>query len=271
MYSPGIGKSLFRPYVIYEDTTPKIVEKKWPPLVPSTVSNPQYQELQTAVYRNATSILTSNDLCRQSIVNDYGVSPEKVTTIYQGCNFEPVLRKESTVDTRRILFVGYNFHLKGGPVLLEAFRQVRQRVPKAQLFLVGPRLCLEQQGVFSLGRVTSRKHIWELLHTSVVFVLPSYFDAMPNAVLEAMGIGLPVIVSDSCGSAELITDRVNGLVVPTGNSDDLACKLIELLLFPDFARELGHAAHHLVRNSLTWDIVSQNLYAALSSAQNSHS
>ena len=56
---------------------------------------------------------------------------------------------------------------------------------------------------------------------SDVFVLPSYREGFPNAVLEAQSMGLPSIVTNINGCNEIIQDKYNGLIIPAKNSDKL--------------------------------------------------
>jgi glycosyltransferase involved in cell wall biosynthesis len=86
------------------------------------------------------------------------------------------------------------------------------------------------------------------------FVFTSTSEGRPNAVLEAMAAGLPIAASRIDGVAELITDRLNGLLFETGNTDALAACLTRLASDPDLRRRLGSAARQsLIDQDLTWD------------------
>ena len=74
----------------------------------------------------------------------------------------------------------------------------------------------------------NRDDIPELLSHSDLFVLPSRFEGMPVALLEAMAAGLPVIASNISGSAELIEHGKNGLLFESENHIDLAEKILFL-------------------------------------------
>jgi glycosyltransferase involved in cell wall biosynthesis len=76
-----------------------------------------------------------------------------------------------------------------------------------------------------------------------IFVLPSRFEGMPNALLEAMSFGLPPIVADGTpGPLEVVRDGETGLVVPTGDHRALASAITLLATRPDLQRTLGDAA-----------------------------
>jgi len=88
-----------------------------------------------------------------------------------------------------------------------------------------------------------------------VFVLPSRFEGMPNALLEAMAAGLPVVVSDaSPGPLEMVDPGVHGLVVPSENVEALAEALGRLMVDSELRERLGRAARQRLR-SLDWDVV----------------
>lgn len=81
-----------------------------------------------------------------------------------------------------------------------------------------------------------------------IFVLPSRFEGMPNALLEAMGFGLASVVTDaSPGPLELVEPGVTGLVVRTGDAAALAAALQQLVEDPDLQRRCGAAAAALLR------------------------
>ncbi|MCE2415458.1 glycosyltransferase [Candidatus Poribacteria bacterium] len=84
--------------------------------------------------------------------------------------------------------------------------------------------------------------VFSLLLTAEVFVLPSLHESSPNALIEAMGIGMPCIASDVGGIVDLIEDGKNGIRVPSQDPIALAAALHRVLTDPDFASELGRNA-----------------------------
>ena len=87
---------------------------------------------------------------------------------------------------------------------------------------------------------------------AAIFALPSRFEGMPNALLEAMAMGLPSVVSDaSPGPLEMVSDRVHGLVVPSENHQAFAAALEDLIADASLRQQLGQAAQAKLR-SLDW-------------------
>lgn len=89
--------------------------------------------------------------------------------------------------------------------------------------------------------------VFSVLLTADVFVLPSLHESSPNALIEAMGIGMPCIASDVGGVVDLIEDRKNGLRVPPQDPAALATALHRVLSEPHLASELGRNARATIQ------------------------
>lgn len=94
-----------------------------------------------------------------------------------------------------------------------------------------------------------------------VFVLPSLWEGLPLALLEAMGTGLPVVATRVGGVADVITDRVNGRLIPPGDSRALAGAILELARQPDLRAKMGRAARSTVRERYSQEAMFQRLAA----------
>ncbi len=265
LYSPGLGDNLCKPYIVYEDSTAILAQRYWPSWIPDTALTKEYRDLVKSYYRNAASIITSNELTRKSLIEDYGVAPKNVITVGQGCKFSYSDVSRNDVNEKQILFVGYEFKRKGGDVLLKAFEIVRNKVPDANLVIVGPSLSIKQDGVTVLGQIRDRAKLMGIYKKSFIFVLPSYFDPMPNTIIEAMGGKLAVVTTDGCGSAEIIEDGVGGFIVPVGDSDALADRLIQLLGNSVLAKNMGKVGYDIVNARFRWEIVSNKVFEIIKS------
>lgn len=114
------------------------------------------------------------------------------------------------------------------------------------------------------------KDIFKKLQKAEIFVLSSDFEGMPNALLEAMAMGLPVISTDySEGNGTLITHMKNGLVVPRKNSALLADAMILLIENPELKKALGKEAIK-VRDELDSRIISRKWLATLEQVYNDY-
>ncbi|MBT9455303.1 MAG: glycosyltransferase [Burkholderiaceae bacterium] len=149
---------------------------------------------------------------------------------------------------RTFLFLGRFERDKGIHELLEAFAKVRRQVPDVKLLLGGDgdtslieRAVAQHdmaQDVTRLGWVSGETKR-NAFAAADALVLPSYVEALPVAMLEAMSCGLPVVVSNVGSIPEVISDGVNGLLVAPRDIDALAQAMLALALKPDLALQLG--------------------------------
>jgi starch synthase len=129
----------------------------------------------------------------------------------------------------KVLFLGRVCMRKGVHYLLEGFRKAQ--LSNARLLLAGPvdpafRSVLERyRGVFEELGPVSRPQVPAQYRDADVFVLPSLADSHGLVVSEAMSSGLPVIVSENTGMADLIENGREGFVVPIRNADAIAERL----------------------------------------------
>lgn len=216
---------------------------------------------EAATYRhpNLKAVICNSMMVRDDIAARFGVAADKLHVIYNGVDlehFHPGLkdihrervRLELGLDeqTPVILFVGSGFERKGIPVLLRALAQMARK--DAVVLVVGrdsrkrrmKTLAAElgvAHRVFFLG---GQKDVRSFLGAADVFCLPTLYDPMPNAAVEALACGLPVVTSTTCGAAELIEPGVNGYVCDARDDLGLAHYLDQLCAgggrFPAAAR-----------------------------------
>ncbi len=146
------------------------------------------------------------------------------------------LPPKPTPCEKAISFVGWIVKTKGVEELLVAWKAVHARFPDYQLNMVGPyedayKLSLEErfptEGVTFTGRLPHDETL-ELVAGSEIFVLPSYTEGFPNAVVEAMALRTPVIATDVGAIPDMLADRC-GIVIPKQDVGALE-KALEALL-----------------------------------------
>jgi glycosyltransferase involved in cell wall biosynthesis len=145
---------------------------------------------------------------------------------------------------------------KGHPTLLEAWPAVLRSAPDAYLLIVGEGsrrdalealardLRIAHRVVFT-GR---RDDVPAVTAALDVAVLPSYREAQGLSILEALALSRPVVASNVGGIPEMITDGLNGLLVPPHDPDALAAAVVRLLVDHSFADTLGRAGHDMVHD-----------------------
>jgi len=149
------------------------------------------------------------------------------------------------------LFAGSLVPVKGVAYLIEAWRMVERECQDARLLIVGDgpdrdglRSAVEQAGVGDsvcfAGRVPN-PDVALYMAAADLFVLPSLSEGFPLVVLEAMASGLPVVVSNVTGLAEIVADGENGLLVPPTDVKRLAAAMVRLIESPEERDRIGRA------------------------------
>lgn len=211
-----------------------------------------WNHLRPRIYAEA-DLVTANSRGSLDALRDW-VSPEKLQFIpnplaipKSGRSAEP---PPSPVRPR-LLIVGRLCKQKAHDVLFSAMALFPPELCEWWLSVVGRgqeeeplRRLAEQLGIAARiqwhGQVENPDAFYRCAD---LFVLPSLYEGMPNALLEAMSQGLPPIVSDaSPGPLEVVKDGVTGLVVPVGDPQALANAIALLASQPDLRRRLGESA-----------------------------
>ena len=158
---------------------------------------------------------------------------------------------DSISSQPRVLAVGRLTHQKGYDVLLEAFARISSKAPEWRLTIVGDgplkkTLRIQTERLRISDRIdwhSQTMNPFQHYRSADIFVLPSRYEGMPNTLLEAMGCGLPVIVSNaSPGPLEYVEDEVTGLVVAVEDVSALGEALDYLIHNAALRRRLGKAA-----------------------------
>ena len=228
--------------------------------------------LRKKVYRFA-DVVTANSQVAIDGMKSY-VSKKKLHLVRNPLQFPEYFAKPdcSTI----LLNVGRLVPQKAQYLLLEAFSKIEMSIIKDwKCVILG-----EGDERVNLRKQSSRLNIHDKLElaglvenpsqyytSAAIFVLTSEYEGTPNALLEAMAHGLPVVVSDSLpGAMEYVQDGKNGLIFEALNSDDLSEKLEYLINNPNLRKKMGDKSIDLVKD-LSIDIVMQNWHQLLDEAK----
>jgi glycosyltransferase involved in cell wall biosynthesis len=111
-----------------------------------------------------------------------------------------------------------------------------------------------------LGEVTGQSKL-DLFGRVMLFILPSYVEGLPYALLEAMAVGLPVISTSVGAIPEIIEEGHHGFLIKPGDHIALARRIIQLLDDESLRQQMGLANKHLIRNHYLPDAAMTNLVA----------
>ena len=209
------------------------------------------------------AVICNSNMVKEEVRRHFGVTDSKLHVIYNGVDlaaFNPALRGEWRARKRRelgiadeamvFLFVGSGFARKGLPQLLRAMTGVRG----AHLIVVGEdrELALMQSRVGNLklaGRVHfagAQKDVKPWYGMADCFVLPTLYDPFPNAALEAMACGLPLVTTLQCGAAEFVESGVEGYICRDALDVVELARCLNLAAAPGQAQRMGSAARRKV-------------------------
>ena len=175
----------------------------------------------------------------------------------------------SDTDDIHCVFVGRLAAIKGLRVLMDAFEQARVQIPGLRLTLVGDgvdRAALEEraapwEGAVQFTGYQSQPQVAEILQTADIFVLPSFAEGVPVVLMEAMASARPVISSQVAGIPELVEDGVSGYLVPPGDADSLATRMIALAKDPALRQHMGAAGQQKVAQEFNIQLEAARLLA----------
>jgi glycosyltransferase involved in cell wall biosynthesis len=193
-----------------------------------------------------------------------------ITVIVNSINPQPffeIRRGQNNDSTVNVLFVGAMGKLKGERDLAEAIAAISARHPNLRAAFLGfgaddlARYAVERgiaRHLTHVGPVAPEKRL-EYFANADIFVLPTYAEAMPMSVIEAMAAGLPVISTTVGGIPELIDDGREGYLLEPGDAGKLAVLLSRLASNSDLRRKMGAAARAKVGTRLDFGVYTAQL------------
>ncbi len=232
---------------------------------------PAQKFVERRAYQLAHAIVANAEAVRKQLIEE-GVGGDRIVTIYNGLDRQRVTPRQGRGETCKMLNLPPNGHcrfvtivanltnpVKDHPTFLRAAQRVRQAIPEAQFVIAGggpledtmsalsKELGLERD-VFFTGRC---ERIAELLSLSDVCVLSSRAEGFSNAILEYMGAGRPVVVTNVGGAREAVVEGETGYLVQPGDDETMAARIVELLRHPERAREMGQYGQQIVEQKFS--------------------
>src|SRR5882724_11388613 len=254
--------------------------------------SPMQKRAERMSFRLAHRVIANCLVVRNQLIRE-GVNPKRIIQHYNGLDLERLkvraglsreeaLAEFSLPSDRRYVSIVANLRnpVKDHPMFLRAAARVRTAVPNAGFAIAGEGELMEGLGelaaelgirddVFFLGRCDN---VADLLFASEIGVLSSRAEGFANAILEYMAAGLPVVATDVGGAREAIADDVTGYTVNSGDDEEMAARIIDLLSKPARARAMGEQGKLIAAGKFSCDRHLKNtleLYDELLSTQKS--
>ena len=173
-------------------------------------------------------------------------------------------KKRIGLEGRRVIgFCGRLAREKDLPTLYSAFNKIHAKHRHTVLLIVGEGLeqIPQSRSVIRVGR---KDDVIPYLQAMDIFVLPSLTETSSLATMEAMSVGLPVIVTPVGNIREYVVHKKNGLLFARQDVNELADNLIYLLKHPKIRKTLGKEARNTIAKNYSWDTTAEKIRKILS-------
>jgi len=221
-----------------------------------------------SIVKKADYIRAVSSLVEDDLVSKVGIPRERIVTFPVFINTDKFMSISKTTMVQDkyirfdniVIFVGELIRRKNIEAFINAASEVIKNHPRTLFLIIGEgpekmrllnmviRLGLRQNVKFE-GKVANQ-HLPSYYQASSLFVLPSKEDGWGSVTVEALASGKPVIVSDACGTKDIV-DRANcGFVFPANRPDILAQKIIYLLDNPKIGGDMGERGKEYVKEAL---------------------
>jgi len=220
--------------------------------------------VQKAIFQSCDGIFVTSGWAKDSVCSDYGISSDNVHVIGAGASLPVGVTVGRKPKTPNILFVGRDWERKNGPLLLEAFAQVKHEVPECTLTIIGCSPLIKDDNVSVLGYLDKKnpenlKEILDAHRKASIMCVPSEFEPFGMVWLESQLYGAVPVTFEGEGRAGAIIHGKTGLLVEKRTADALAQSLIYLLHNPFQLAEMREAGRQHVLDNFTWDRVADKV------------
>jgi len=226
----------------------------------------QLINVERSLLHQADVITADSQACAEDLKEYHSIDKE-ITITRNGVDttfFAPDPANE--MDETCILYTGRLETIKGLVTLVESAKYVCQKYKNLKYVLTGKgtiekvlrarvsQLGLDQNFHFT-GYISDRNNLLQYYQKATIYVLPSYSEAMPTSLLEAMSCGVASIATDVGGNSEVITDGETGVLVPSRDPKTLAEATLKLLDDKELRHRIGANARKCVVDNYDWELI----------------
>lgn len=252
------------PHFVYTDHT-HLARLDYPGFDRRKLRPQWWIDLERSIYHNAAMNFTRSSNISKSLMDQYGVPPEKVECVGIGSNLAdlPNRLENDGYRNKNILFVGMDWERKGGPDLLTAFKQVLAAHPDARLTIVGSTPDLNGlPNCTALGRVPVQE-VGRYYRQASIFCLPTRLEPFGVVFIEALQHRLPVVATNVGAIPDFVKPGQTGYMIEPGDVGSLARYLITLLDSPEQCQRFGEQGHRLAVSEYSWVRVGEKLCCSI--------
>jgi glycosyltransferase involved in cell wall biosynthesis len=234
-------------------------------------------------WSSADRVLSVCNFVSSDLTRYYGINSGSIRTVYNGVDeklFRLLDEREppypALAGKQIVLFVGHFGVRKGVIHVIRAMKQIKKEVRDAHLVCIGglPDWLKERdywdqlireinssglsEDVTLMDAIPNQRLVYAYSWASV-FVLPSFQEALPKVVLEAMSCSRPIVATNQGGIPEMIEDGKNGILVEYGAVTALADAIVNLLKDEGKSRRMGRLNRARVEEMFTWTKVAERI------------
>ncbi len=220
--------------------------------------------MEREYHSSCSGIFTMSRWLREFLIEHDGISPDKVYHVGGGINVNSARIQPHQRQGNKILFAGRDFDRKGGTLVCEAFKRLRNRISDAELHIAGPAKrprISNIKGVFYHGDVHHDK-LSDLLNLCDVFCMPSQFEAYGLVFPEALCYGLPCIGRQRQEMPHFIDDKSTGRLLQGDSPEELCEMMHEILTQPRYAENVKKRQREYI-HQYSWNSVAGRIHEVM--------
>ncbi len=228
-------------------------------------------------------IVTNSEAARKDLIKNYHISPQRIQVIYNGINLPHILKMpfspgifrnnlHLSKDAFIITQIGRISPPKNQIESIEIADHLFDKIHNAYLIIVGKSVNKDYYRLLSKKRATSkfkerifilghRNDIGQILLDSNILLSTSTAEGLPNVFIEAGFFGKPIISRDVCGNKEILSDGINGFMLPeNASAEDFADAILEIYDKPQLAQEMGKNAQRIIQKKFSYEEMINNYH-----------
>lgn len=217
-------------------------------------------------YKNCAGIFTMSEWLRNDFITQTKINSNKVYVVGGGYNVDPSKIDYSQKEGNRFIFVGKEWEIKNGDLVVKAFEILQKTNPNIHLYIIGPNECpkiaINKKNVHYLGRLPASE-LYKYYNLCDYFVMPSKFDAYGLVFAEALTFGLPCIGKNIFAMPEFIKNGENGFLIENNDEYELSQKMQQLLIEGKKMSLLLQKQRDENLRRYSWDSVAQRIIDVL--------